>query len=146
MQSRGILSLWNSKKFETVDVWAVQGAVGVEGKWLSSGKSLGIVNIYGPKESSEKIRLWNDLGTKILNNPGVGWCLIGKFNELRSCSERKGRNMYYRSSNLKRFEDFIIEARLTDVGLVGRKFTWSRLDGRCCSRIDRALVSSEWRV
>ncbi|KAL8528952.1 hypothetical protein ACS0TY_006430 [Phlomoides rotata] len=25
-----------------------------------------------------------------------------------------------------------------------RKFSWSHLDGRCCSRIDRALVSGSW--
>lgn len=51
--------------------------------------------------------------------------------------------MHDLSSNSKRFEEFILEAGLIDVGLVGRKFTWSRLDRRCCNRIDCALVSVE---
>lgn len=65
---------------------------------------------------------------------------IGDFNEVRSVRERNGRNMYILIYNSRRFEEFILEAGLLDVGLVGRKFTWSRLDGRCCNRIDHVLV------
>lgn len=45
---------------------------------------------------------------------------------------------------MRKFRDFIDTTDLVDVPLSGRKFTWSRLDGRCCSRIDRALISNSW--
>lgn len=65
---------------------------------------------------------------------------------MRSVRERNGRNMYFLIYNSRRFEEFILEAGLLDVGLVGRKFTWSRLDGRFCNRIDHVLVSNEWSM
>lgn len=103
-----------------------------------------MVNFYGPRDSTGKKRLWKTLLEKMENSQVVYWFFIGDFNEVRSCSHRKTRNVYFFGSNSRRFEEFIMEASLLDVGLVGRKFTWSRLDGRCCSRIDRALVSNEW--
>lgn len=77
------------------------------------------------------------------NSQVVCLCLIGDFNEVRSCNDRKGRNLCFLISNSRKFEEFIREACLIDVGLVGRNFTWSRLDGKCSSRIDRALMSNE---
>lgn len=37
--------------------------------------------------------------------------------------------MYQLSSTSRKFGDFIGEADLVDILLVGRKFTWPRLDG-----------------
>lgn len=39
-------------------MWTVGSAVGVKGKCVSSGKLVGIVNVYGPGETRDKIRLW----------------------------------------------------------------------------------------
>lgn len=50
-------------------------------------------------------------------------CLIRDFNEMRGVGERKGRSVYHISANSWRFGEFIDEAGLTDVLLVGRKFT-----------------------
>lgn len=69
-----------------------------------------------------------------------------RFNEVKSTNERKGRSVYFLGSISRRFNEFIEEAGLVDVPLVGRKFTWSRLDGRCCSKIDRSLISNEWKI
>jgi len=35
---------------------------------------------------------------------------------------------------------------MKDIPLVGRKFTWYRLNGSARSRLDRALVSDEWLI
>lgn len=59
--SGGTWSFWDRDKLEVEDVWAVERAIGVEGKWIASGKWCEIVNIYGSSESKRKIRLWNSL-------------------------------------------------------------------------------------
>lgn len=44
------------------------------------------------------------------------------------------------------FNEFINEAEMVDLPLAGGRFTWSRIgDRRQCSRIDRFLVSSDWK-
>lgn len=75
------------EKFEADDIWAVDEAIGVEGRWRASWKRCGIVNIYGPGESKKKIRLWNSLLLKLQNKPVAHWCLIGDFNEVKSCGD-----------------------------------------------------------
>ncbi|CAK8571494.1 unnamed protein product [Lathyrus sativus] len=42
------------------------------------------------------------------------------------------------------FDEFIVEADLVDLPLIGRRFTWSNLEGSFMSRIDRFLVSDGW--
>nr|KYP72270.1 Transposon TX1 uncharacterized [Cajanus cajan] len=45
---------------------------------------------------------------------------------------------------MKCSDEFIIESELVDLPLVGRKYTWYKINGKCMSRLDRFLVSNAW--
>lgn len=86
---------------------------------MSSRIDLG--KTFPNREARGKIKFWKSFLTKFQNKPSMCWCLIGDVNEVRSYSKRKGRSMYYLSSNSIRFEDFIVEAGLIDIGFGGKK-------------------------
>jgi hypothetical protein len=48
------------------------------------------------------------------------------------------------SSEIVEFELFVNNMELTDLSVLGRKFTWFHSNGVAMSRIDRALVSADW--
>jgi len=48
------------------------------------------------------------------------------------------------SREINMFNAFIEKSKLVDISMVGRKFTWYKLNGLVKSRIDRVLVSKEW--
>ena len=56
--------------------------------------------------------------------------------------------MKARSNNLEmvRFNDFIDTCDMKVIPVVGRKFTWYRLNGTSKSRLDSILVTDEWIV
>nr|KYP48621.1 hypothetical protein KK1_029682 [Cajanus cajan] len=45
---------------------------------------------------------------------------------------------------MKCFDEFITEAVLVDLPLVGKKYTWYKIDGKCMSRLDKFLVLNAW--
>nr|KYP63511.1 hypothetical protein KK1_018088 [Cajanus cajan] len=45
---------------------------------------------------------------------------------------------------MKCFDEFITEAKLVDLLLIGRKYTWYKTDGKCMRRLDKFLVSNAW--
>lgn len=49
-----------------------------------------------------------------------------------------------RNEDIHIFGDFISEARLIDLPLIGRKFTRYKSDGKAMSRLDRFLISKSW--
>lgn len=53
-----------------------------------------------------------------------------------------GRNN--RNEEVQIFGEFISEVGLIDLPLIGRKFTWYKLDGSAMSRLDRFLISESW--
>lgn len=53
-----------------------------------------------------------------------------------------GRNN--RNEEIQIFGEFISEVGLIDLPLIGRKFTWYKLDGSAMSRLDRFLISESW--
>ncbi|KAJ9546518.1 hypothetical protein OSB04_019061 [Centaurea solstitialis] len=77
-------------------------------------------------------------GTSELLECRVG-CLRRHFNEVRSADERKGSIFDHRGA--KWFNDFIIDAGLSDMNLGGRKFTWMNGDYSKLSKLDRFLVN-----
>ena len=73
----------------------------------------------------------------------VPWCAIGDFNVVRFPSERLGCNGF--SPAMMEFSDWIDHHNLVDLPLVEGSFTWSSgATPLAMSRIDRALVSSDW--
>jgi hypothetical protein len=52
--------------------------------------------------------------------------------------------VFSRREEMAEFDSFISETELVDLPLIGRKFTWSKLDGSSMSRIDRFLLTENW--
>lgn len=69
---------------------------------------------------------------------------FGEFNSIRSKGERKGALSHFRNEEMKCFEKFVMEAKLIDLPMAGRKYTWYRSDGSTISQLDRFLVSESW--
>jgi len=44
------------------------------------------------------------------------------------------------------YSHFLNEVEMEDVNVLGRRFTWYHPNGRSMSRIDRVLISKEWRM
>lgn len=42
------------------------------------------------------------------------------------------------------FNSFIYAMELSDIPILGRRFTWFRPNGQALSRLDRFLVTTEW--
>ncbi|XP_028071380.1 uncharacterized protein LOC114273766 [Camellia sinensis] len=71
------------------------------------------------------------------------WCIGGDFNEIISIGERIGCSM--RDRGMRDFNNFIESCELSDIPLLGRKFTWCNAhEGEKWSKIDRFLVNPEW--
>lgn len=100
-----------------------------------------IVNVYAPCDLRGKRLLCDELK---LHMGGDRWCILGDFNSIKSRGERKGVDGNSRSDEIQSFGDFVAEAELVDLPLIGRKYTWYNPDGSAMSRLDKFLVSEEW--
>ncbi|XP_020586142.1 uncharacterized protein LOC110028576 [Phalaenopsis equestris] len=96
--------------------------------------------IYASCLASNQATLWNEL---ILIGKAINsfWILGGDLNCLSPLGERKcGRPPTI--SALNKFNDFLSEAELFDLGYQGPDFTWRR--GAMWERLDRLLGNSKW--
>ncbi|KAF5208333.1 hypothetical protein FRX31_002080 [Thalictrum thalictroides] len=80
----------------------------------------------------------------------VPWVLLGDFNTCKSTNEKQG-GLSLRPSDIKDFNDCLIEASLNELTATGAFFTWSNRSEdhrRTLTRIDRALerIQSEIQV
>lgn len=71
-------------------------------------------------------------------------CIIGDFNAITEVRERDGEGPGTLSRGSRGLKELIMSCRLTDVRLQGRRFTWYCCNGKCKSKIDRALVNERW--
>jgi hypothetical protein len=49
-----------------------------------------------------------------------------------------------RSAEVGAFRTFLDEIDLVDLPILGRRYTWYKLDGSTMSRIDRMFISHDW--
>ncbi|GKV03119.1 hypothetical protein SLEP1_g15482 [Rubroshorea leprosula] len=77
----------------------------------------------------------------MINDNRGNWCLLGDFNATRNQFERAGNNS--QTSIMRQFEEFIQEAGLVEIPLIGRKFTWYHPNGCSMSILDRFLLFEE---
>lgn len=86
--------------------------------------------------------LWSRLKNLIVNVDDV-WCLFGDFNEVRGREDRM--NAQINEKEASDFNDFTRELQLNEIPLGGRKFTRISDDGLKFSKLDRFLVTDEFK-
>ncbi|PNY11330.1 histone-lysine N-methyltransferase [Trifolium pratense] len=91
-------------------------------------------------DANGKRMLWRKLSDLVGSKPRARWCVMGDFNAIKSESERKRVRDLTRVKMVE-FENFMSEAELIDLPLIGRRFTWSNLEGSAMSHIDMFLFS-----
>ncbi|KAL8516077.1 hypothetical protein ACS0TY_014670 [Phlomoides rotata] len=143
-RSGGILSIWNADKFSVMSCWHTRGAVVVNGMWGSERSHCCIINVYAPCPLTERKLLWEMIETIVSQNITSCICVIGDFNSIRRESERRGICIVSGMRDMEIFDGFMRNTGLLYMQLHGRSFTWYKADGTCKSRIDRAMINSEW--
>ncbi|GJV17569.1 putative RNA-directed DNA polymerase, eukaryota [Tanacetum coccineum] len=103
---------------------------------------VGFVNVYGPRNESDRQTLWCRISA-VIGNVNACWCIFGDFNEVRRLDERM--NTDFSTRGALEFNDFIRRANLTDVPLGGKRYTRISDDGKKISKLDRFLVSEEFQ-
>jgi len=146
--SGGILSIWRKLVSKLIYSFVGNGFVGVCVDWGIHNKRCFILNIYSKCDLLSKKAMWESIGL-VRHAWGEGvWCLIGDFNSVCAREERKGINVGITSEQrleMYLFNNFVEVVECEDVNLLGRKFTWYHANGVTMSRIDRALISEDWR-
>ncbi|GKV25647.1 hypothetical protein SLEP1_g35046 [Rubroshorea leprosula] len=91
-------------------------------------------------KENERLETWTMI-LKMIEEGDNCWCIAGDFHSMRSVEERRGRSKH--SNYREDLNEFIELARLVDLPLTRRKFTWYKSDGSAKSRLDRFLLSDE---
>lgn len=144
-RSGGLIILWKKGCFELIAEFNGANFLGIEGWWGKDRVKVSMVNVYFPCDLRGKRLMWEEIASQMEIRGGEKWCILGDFNSIKDVSERKGVDGYNGSEEIQLFGDFIAEARLIDLPLVGRKYTWYKVDGSTMSRLDRFLLSEEWQ-
>ncbi|XP_020592225.1 uncharacterized protein LOC110032805 [Phalaenopsis equestris] len=96
--------------------------------------------IYASNIANNQTTLWSDL-IQIEQSVNSLWILGGDLNCVASPSERRGGRPPSLSA-MNRFNDFLSDAALFDLGYQDLDFTWRR--GSMWERLDRMLGNSRW--
>ncbi len=141
----GVLLLWDKRAVEKFDVFVGRFSVSCLWRGVCDGFTWVGTGIYSPTCDVIRRDVWVELRYIRLrwDHP---WCLLGDFNVIRFPSERLRCRRY--TPPMIEFLDFIEDLNLVDLPLGGGgQFTWSSgSDNPSMSRIDRALISSDWEA
>ncbi|PWA73502.1 RNA-directed DNA polymerase, eukaryota [Artemisia annua] len=113
-RSGGILLMWDNKVFNKDQVISEPGFVAVLGRWIGVSDMVGFVNVYGPRNESDRKALWHRIST-VIGIVNACWCIFGDFNEVRRMDERM--NTEFSTRGALEFNDFIRRENLIDVPL-----------------------------
>lgn len=137
----GLLCIWDPGVFQLVDCCSNRNFVLLSGTLFCTFECA-IINIYAPNDVGARGKLWDSLILLRRDFPKP-WCLGGDFNEIRNMGERRGCSR--RDRGMRDLNNFIDRCEVSDLNLLGRKFTWCNgNDGGKWSRIDRFMVHPEW--
>lgn len=139
--SGGLLCVWNPEVFHADGLCSGRNFIIISGI-ISNSFLCVFVNVYGPCQSSDRLKVWNSL-LNLRNSFPNPWCVGGDFNEIRNLGERQGSS--FRDRGMADFNAFIDSLEVIDLPLLGRKFTWVNSDNVAkWSRLDRFLIHSKW--
>ncbi|XP_041009372.1 uncharacterized protein LOC121253428 [Juglans microcarpa x Juglans regia] len=108
-------------------------------RWLLTG-------FYGQPETSLREEAWKLLASLRLND-GVGWCVVGDFNEILTHDEKVGGKQR-QEKQMNMFRNVLERGGLFYLGWRGDKFTWSnKHDNETFTkeRLDRAVANLRWK-
>ena len=140
--SGGILLMWDKRVLDKVEVMV--GTFLVLIKWQGVGDRFiwACLGVYGPNENDERGHMWDEL-EGIQQYWRIPWCCFRDFNIVRFPSKRRGEIRL--TLAMEKFSEFVEDLNLVDLLLEGDSYTWSSgSDQLAMSRIDRALVTSDW--
>jgi len=140
----GILTMWDSS---VVDIWMsliLSNALIVKGKFIKNNVDFVMANVYAPCDNRGRQLLWNELNILVQRYSTDAWCVLGDFNAVCSCEERRSRSTISGNDDFAPFNQFIDGNFLIDLPLCGRNFTWYRGDGLSMSRLDCFLLLEVW--
>ncbi|XP_057432355.1 uncharacterized protein LOC130725120 [Lotus japonicus] len=142
----GLLCVWKASIFSLEECVPGEGFLWLRGKWKEVDSV--IVNVYSLYVLGEKRKLRENLRELRRRYVDLPWCLVGDFNSVRRVEERRGirGEDVSGASEMEEFNGFIDAMELDDIPAVGRKFTWTRPNGKASSRLDRFLVSYPWSL
>lgn len=105
--------------------------------------------IYGFNLEEERKELWRDLKSHqdspiIQKRP---WIVCGDFNEILSGEEHSNFDTVHDTTGMRAFQEVAAYCSLLDMSYQGPKFTRSnkRDSDVICKKLDRSLISEEWR-
>ena len=87
-----------------------------------TGISWTLVNVYGPQGRPEKLQFLADLKAVVDSAP-VPVALMGDFNLISLAADKRSANIHRGLMNA--FQRFLNAAKLKDMYLHGRRYTWS---------------------
>ncbi|XP_028099600.1 uncharacterized protein LOC114299127 [Camellia sinensis] len=139
--TRGLLCIWDLDVFQVKDYCSNRRFILLSGT-LFNQFDCAILNIDAPNDVGSRGNLWNCL-LKLNDEFHNPWCLGRDFNEIRQIREMKGCSR--RDRSMKEFNEFIDKCEVSDLPLLGRRFTWcNSCASENWSKIDRILVDPKW--
>ncbi|XP_028072866.1 uncharacterized protein LOC114275081 [Camellia sinensis] len=137
----GLLCIWDPDIFQIKECCSNRRFILLSGAILNHFHCA-ILNIYAPNDVGPRGNLWQSL-LKLKEEFLNPWCLGGDFNEIRQIGERKGCSR--RDRGMKDFNEFIDKCEVSELPLLGRRFTWCNSSlGEKWSKIDRIFVDPKW--
>ncbi|KAL7220774.1 hypothetical protein ACSBR2_013629 [Camellia fascicularis] len=137
----GLLCIWDQDVFQVKDCCSNKRFILLSGT-LFHQFNCAIINIYAPNDVGLRGKLWNCL-LKLKEEFPNPWCLGGDFNEIRQIGEMRGCSR--RDRGMKEFNEFIERCEVSELPLLGRRFTWcNSFVGEKWRKIDRVLVDPKW--
>jgi len=142
----GIWVLWNSDEFHVAVLDTHDQFVTVEIN-LHDHPSWNLTFVYASPQLQSRDLLWPQL-QHLATQYHKPWLLVGDFNETATLEERNHSSPEM-LRRCKRFQQWIDNSGLIDLGFSGPKYTWARglsSATRKEARLDRALCNLEWRL
>jgi len=140
----GIVTLWNCNEVEVWSSFNLEHVLGIRGKFMKTGVTFTLLNVYAPCDSNRQQVLWHNISARMATMLDENVCVCGDFNAVRCSEERRSVGNVVNHAGSASFNAMIDDNCFVDLPLRGRRFTWYRGDGRSMSRIDRFLLSDRW--
>ncbi|XP_075091705.1 uncharacterized protein LOC142171892 [Nicotiana tabacum] len=110
-----------------------------------SSTPLYLTVVYAKCKAHLRLQLWEEL-RGIASRIQGAWGVVGDFNVITDCTEKKGGNPYRLEKSVD-FLSYIDNCGLQDAGFYGSMYTWSDNRGppnTIWKRLDRSMFNTEW--